>query len=225
MTQRRADQPQYWVWVAAPERYRGESGDEHPDLVPGSGAGRWPCHRDTRAGDLVVLYRSRDAKDVAYRLRASGDAQELPDGQCLSSPLAHGCEAEVLDRFARPVPLAELRADPVVATWPALRSSFARAVAPVPPDVWARLMEMAGVELEVGVADEVPVDVVVEAPVEPEQSAPPPPAPRARTTTGPSREAVTLAALGVLAASVVVAMIVRVVRSVSVKRAPSPRAA
>lgn len=211
MTQRRADQPQYWVWVAAPERYRGESGDEHPDLVPGSGAARWPCHRDTRAGDLVVLYRSRDAKDVAYRLRASGDAQELPEDQRVSSALAHDCEAEVLDRFARPVPLGELRADPVVATWPALRSSFARPVAPVPPDVWARLMEMAGVELEVGV-DEVAVDVVVGAPVEPAQPAPSPPAPPAPTPTGPSREAVALVALGVLATAVVAAMIVHVVR-------------
>ncbi|GLZ45890.1 hypothetical protein Acsp06_20750 [Actinomycetospora sp. NBRC 106375] len=139
------DERQYWVWVAAPDRYGTEDGGEHPDLDPASGGTWWSCHRDTRAGDLAVLYRSREAKDIAYRLRAVGDAYELPEVERPGPGQTHACAVEVLDRFVRPVPLADLKADPVVAEWPALKSSFSRGAAAVPPDVWARLMELAEV--------------------------------------------------------------------------------
>ena len=42
--------------------------------MPGAPAMRWACHRDTRRGDLAVLYRSRRAKDLAYLFRATSDA-------------------------------------------------------------------------------------------------------------------------------------------------------
>jgi hypothetical protein len=128
-----------WVWVVGPDCYLDGDGREHPKLTPGAPAMRWACHRDTRRGDLAVLYRSRRAKDLAYLFRATSDAvhEDVPDRPW-------NCEAEVLERFSHPVPLAELRADPVTASWPALRASFVRTGAPVPDDVWARLMEMRG---------------------------------------------------------------------------------
>lgn len=136
---------QYWVWVAAPDRYGTGDGGEHPDLDPAAGGTWWSCHRDTRAGDLAVLYRSREARDIAYRLRAVGDAYELGEDERATPGLTHACDVEVLERFERPIPLADLKADAVVAQWPALKASFARGAAPVPVEVWERLMDMAAV--------------------------------------------------------------------------------
>jgi predicted RNA-binding protein with PUA-like domain len=123
------------VWVVRPSCYLDERGDEDPKLRPGTSGLRWACHRDTRAGDLAVLYRSRQAKDLAYLFRAVSDAEA--DGDVWA------CEAEVVERLPRPVGLAELRADPVTATWPALRASFVRTAFPVPDDVWERLVALS----------------------------------------------------------------------------------
>lgn len=127
----------HWVWVVGPDCYLDDDGREHPKLAPGAPAMRWACHRDTRPGDLAVLYRSQRAKDLAYVLRATSEPSYEP------GPRPWNCAAEVVRRLDPPIPLADLRADPVVATWPALRASFVRTGAPVPDDVWARLVEMA----------------------------------------------------------------------------------
>ena len=127
-----------WVWVVGPDCYLDESGGDHPKLRPGSAVMRWACHRDTRVGDLAVLYRSHRAKDIAHLLRVTTDPSHEP------GPRPWNCGAEVLERFERPVALADLRADPVTAAWPALRASFVRSGVPVPADVWDRLMEMVG---------------------------------------------------------------------------------
>ena len=130
------DSPRRWVWVVGPSCYLDEHGGEDPKLRPGTAGLRWACHRDTHAGDLAVLYRSRRAKDLAYLFRATSEPV-LEDG-------AWNCEASVVCRLPRPVGLAELRADPVTAAWPALRASFVRTAFPVPDDVWERLMAMSG---------------------------------------------------------------------------------
>ena len=132
------DSPGRWVWVVGPSCYLDDDGGEDPKLRPGTAGLRWGCHRDTRAGDLAVLYRSRLAKDLAYLFRATS-------GPVLEDGTWH-CEAEVLERLPRPVGLAELRADPVTASWPALRASFVRTAFPVPADVWERLTVMTGSE-------------------------------------------------------------------------------
>lgn len=126
----------HWVWVVGPDCYLDDDGREHPKLTPGAPPMRWACHRDTRPGDLAVLYRSQHAKDLAYLLRATSEPAHEP------GPRPWNCEAEVLERFTEPVTLADLRADPVAATWPALRASFVRTGAPVPDDVWERVMAM-----------------------------------------------------------------------------------
>jgi hypothetical protein len=126
-----------WVWVVGPDCYLDDDGREHPKLTPGAPAMRWACHRDTRPGDLAVLYRSRRAKDLAYLLRVTSEPSHEP------GPRPWNCAAEVIGRLDPPLGLAVLRADPVTATWPALRASFVRTGAPVPDDVWDRLMRMA----------------------------------------------------------------------------------
>ena len=61
--------PWYWQWSTKPEFFLEANGDERKDLEPGTilppGAW-WTCHKDTRAGDLVFLYRAgkKDGKII-----------------------------------------------------------------------------------------------------------------------------------------------------------------
>ncbi|WP_433803389.1 hypothetical protein [Actinomycetospora sp. CA-084318] len=139
---------QHWVWVTGPDYYLDEDGNENPELDPDRGYSTddwWTCHKDTRAGDLVLLYRSTVKKDVAYLIRTTTDAHPLDEAQVQEFGRGHQCGFEVLQRLPRPIPLAEMKADPVVATWPALRAAFVKSAWAVPDDVWARILELAGV--------------------------------------------------------------------------------
>jgi len=80
----------YWVWITKPEYYQGldqlfneESSSASDDL------GWWTCHKDTQAGDLVLVYRTSPKSDVAYLLEAKTDARILeepaPEGTILES--------------------------------------------------------------------------------------------------------------------------------------------
>lgn len=79
---------------------------------------------------------------MAYLFVTESDAAPLV-GQP-SSRRRFGCDYRALARLPTSVPIGDLRADPVTATWPALRSGFVGSAMAVPPAVWDRLMAMAG---------------------------------------------------------------------------------
>jgi hypothetical protein len=114
-----------WVWTTRPEAY--------PELDRPTAS--WCCSPATRAGDLGVVYRSRRHKDISHLVVVASDAE--PGGGRL--PV---CRVRLVARFPEPLPLADLRADPVLREWPALRASFVQRCFPVPPAVWARLCEL-----------------------------------------------------------------------------------
>jgi hypothetical protein len=117
-----------WVWTTRPESY----GDL--DLTEAS----WCCSRATRAGDLGVVYRSRERKDISHLVAARSDAD--------TSGRRPACRVAVLRPFPEPLPLARMRADPVLARWPALRAGFVQRCFPVPADVWERLCELLPID-------------------------------------------------------------------------------
>lgn len=131
-----------WLWVARPEHYRDDHGNDHPDLHPARPRvpGTWCCSPATRDGDLGLLYRSRERKDISHLVVVRTDAERPETG---SAPV---CRVQVLARFHEPLPLAEMRADPVLRRWSALRASFIRRWFPVPDEVWARLLELLSVD-------------------------------------------------------------------------------
>jgi hypothetical protein len=93
------------------------------------------------------MYRSRERKDISHLVAARSDAWTLDD----PSTEWHGtpvCRVQILARFKRPLPLAEMRADPVLREWPALRAGFRRGYFPIPGDVWARLLELLSVDAD-----------------------------------------------------------------------------
>jgi hypothetical protein len=139
---------QYWVWVRQPWFYQDERGVAFPDLDPERGytpEDWWSCSPWTRDGDLAVMYRSRERKDISHLVAARSDAWRLDDSH---SPY-HGtsvCKIQILARFPRPLALAEMRADPTIREWAALRAGFRKGYFPVPNEVWARLLELLEVD-------------------------------------------------------------------------------
>lgn len=137
----------YWVWVTRPEVYLDEDGEDRRDLDPerGYGDGWWTCHRDTEEGDLILLYRTAPKSDIAYLIRARSDAYSL-----LEEPVAaengwkYGCDHEFIEKFARPLSLAEMKSDTALDGWGALRaggSGFLGSFYAVPADIWAHLFD------------------------------------------------------------------------------------
>ncbi|MHA6626998.1 EVE domain-containing protein [Pseudonocardia sichuanensis] len=113
-----------WVWTTRPEAY--------PDLdLPGAS---WCCSPATRAGDLGVVYRSRERKDISHLVAVRSDA--------VVTGGAPVCDVRLVARFPQPLPLARMRADPVLREWPALRAGFVQRCFPVPDAVWTRLCEL-----------------------------------------------------------------------------------
>jgi hypothetical protein len=55
-------QRQYWLWVTRPEYYLDDGISERTGLDPSSGEDlwySWTCHKDTKRGDLALLWRSK----------------------------------------------------------------------------------------------------------------------------------------------------------------------
>jgi hypothetical protein len=91
-----------------------------------------------------VVYRSRECRDISHLVVVRSDAER---GEDLAPGLVGkwACRVQVLARFERPLGLAEMRADPVLREWPALRASFVQRCFPVPDDVWERLLALLDV--------------------------------------------------------------------------------
>lgn len=135
----------YWVWVTGPDYYLEEDGSDRRFLQPGAGyqpGGWWTCHRETEEGDLVLLYRMGKKKDLAYLIQTRSAAYSLLDDEgAAEEGWDYGCDFEVVEKFATPLTLAEMRADRALADWGALRGNFQRKVFEIEPDTWNHLLD------------------------------------------------------------------------------------
>lgn len=128
----------YWVWVARPDYYLNDDDEDRRDLEPGRSyeqGAPWTCHKDTKDGDLVLLYRSRLRQDIDYRFRFA----PTRIGFAMLMRSAKGGITGAITRCWRSSPILLLRADPTLADWGALRANFRRRVYPIPEDIWNRL--------------------------------------------------------------------------------------
>ncbi len=147
------DERQYWVWVTDPRHYLDEFGNEREDLDPASGlypessadsTGWWTCNKDTKKGDLILLYRSRIKRDLGYLMQAESDAYSIVDENYASEHnWDYGCDYRVLYKFKNPITLQEMRVNPYLHDWGAYRANFQRRVYAIPPEHWKRLEQMA----------------------------------------------------------------------------------
>lgn len=136
----------YWVWVTRPEYYLDENGDELAWLDPRNNVdngGWWTCHKNTKKGDLVLLYRSRLKKDIGYLIQAECDAYSLDDDEGASSKnWDYGCYIKFIYKFDNPLTLQEMRENPYLENWSAYRGNFQKKVYEIPSDHWKRLSSL-----------------------------------------------------------------------------------
>src|SRR6266849_4661841 len=120
----------HWVWVTTPEYYAEEDGSDRKDLDPSvqsDPGGWWTCHKNTRRGNLVILYRTKPKMDFGYLIQAASDAYSIADEEgAYEKGWDYGCDYQVLYRFSRPITLDDLRADPYMEEWGAFRGNFQR---------------------------------------------------------------------------------------------------
>lgn len=138
---------QYWLWVTRPEYYLDDDGNDREDLEPTSGSdtsGWWTCHRNTRRGDLVFLWRTTPKKDIGYLIQAASDAYSIADDRYASQQgWGYGCDYQVLYKFKHPVGIQDLHSDPYFHDWSAYRGRFQRRVFQIPLEYWKKLNELA----------------------------------------------------------------------------------
>jgi len=131
-----------WLWVTTPEFFQEEDGSSR--LAVGPSEGWWTCARDTRAGDLVLLYRAKTRRDIAYLILATTDAFSIYD-----DPFAQergwqwACEYDVLYEFVDPIPLSALRNNQQFWGWGPLRSNLQGRAFRIDPPIWEALLDLA----------------------------------------------------------------------------------
>ena len=98
--------------------------------------------RSMAAGDQVFIYHSGDEKALVGLARVVSDPYPDPKAK---DPRLYVVDIEAGDRLARPVTLAEIKADPAFAELGLVRMSRL-SVIPVPAEQWKRLLKMASKE-------------------------------------------------------------------------------
>lgn len=135
---------QHWVWVTGPDYYANADGSDREDLDPSvepDAGGWWTCHRNTRRGDLVLLYRTRPRSDLKYLIRAESDAYSIADDKdAVEYGWDYGCDYRILYTFRTPLTLEDLRSDPYLEDWGALRGNFRQRVYTIRDEEWNRLV-------------------------------------------------------------------------------------
>jgi predicted RNA-binding protein with PUA-like domain len=129
----------YWLMKSEPASYGWD------DLVRDGGTD-WNGVRNNAArlhlramkpGDEAFFYHSMSDKAVVGIMRITGPGKpDGEDGSWVQVPV------EPVAKLARPVTLAEIKAEPALAQMELLRQSRL-SVAPVRPEEWARVREMA----------------------------------------------------------------------------------
>lgn len=141
-----ASSRQYWLWVTRPEFYLDEDGYEREDLDPDyedDTEGWWTCHKETRKGDLVLLWRTTPLKDIGYLMQTLSDAYPISRDE-LANDMGwdYGCEYQVLYKLNPPVSIQDLKSDASINEWSPLRQQFRKRVFRVSIQDWKRLTRL-----------------------------------------------------------------------------------
>ena len=86
-----------------------------------------------------MIYRAGVRKDIAYLVRVESDAFELDPGEAIGNN-RFACKYAVIAKFDHPLHITDMRDDPHLKTWGALKKSFIGATHRVPADIWQHLL-------------------------------------------------------------------------------------
>ena len=135
---------QYWLWVTRPDYYLEDDGSDREILDPTyctDSGGWWTCHKDTKKGDLVFLWRTSPKKDIGYLIQAESDAYSIVDDN--DHGWDYGCDFEVLFKFDHPVHIKDLRDSPYFEEWSPLSGSFQKTTFKISSEYWNKLNQLA----------------------------------------------------------------------------------
>ncbi len=135
---------QYWLWVTRPDYYLEDDGSDREILDPTyctDSGGWWTCHKDTKKGDLVFLWRTSPKKDIGYLIQAESDAYSIVDDN--DHGWDYGCDFEVLFKFDHPVHIKDLRDSPYFEEWSPLSGSFQKSNFKISSEYWNKLNQLA----------------------------------------------------------------------------------
>ena len=138
------DERQYWLWVTRPDYCLEDDGSDREILDPTHSAdtgGWWTCHRDTKRGDLIFLWRTSPKKDIGYLIQAESDAYSIVDDN--DQGWDYGCDFDVLYRFENPIHIKDLRSSPSFEEWGPLRGSFQKTTFKISLEYWNKLNNLA----------------------------------------------------------------------------------
>lgn len=145
------EKPQFWQWVTKSEYFLESNGEERKDLDPkldSDPGGFWTCHKDTRIGDLILLYRAGKKngityQDIKYLIQAQSDAYTIDyDEYAFEHGWQYGCDYKPLFKFENSINYHELKNDPYLEDWNALRGRFQGIVFKTEERHWKRLQEL-----------------------------------------------------------------------------------
>ncbi|SCG85307.1 endonuclease NucS domain-containing protein [Methanobacterium congolense] len=144
------EKPQYWQWSTRPEYFLEWDGSEKKSLEPNDSiydpGSFWTCHKDTLAGDLILLYRAgkkngREYMDIKYLMMARSDAYPLDDLD-VEDGWNYGCDYIPLFKFKKSLKLSEMKAEPNLKGWNALGAKFHRKVYKTKDMYWKYLIDL-----------------------------------------------------------------------------------
>lgn len=158
---KRNHERQYWLWVTRPKYYLDDDGGERSELDPASGVdlwGSWTCHKDTKKGDLALLWRSRkelskflakkgiktnigDKSDIAYLFQVSANARRTR-WKIPTRGWSYACECVPVHKFKNPLTISKIRENPYLREWNALRAKFQRSAFRISAQDWRRLNKL-----------------------------------------------------------------------------------
>ena len=95
--------------------------------------------RQTKPGDRVFFYHTGKEKAVVGEMKIAGEPTVDPKGD---DPNAVAVKVNVVRRLAKPVPLAAIKADKLLAKWDLVRLPRL-SVVPVSEEQWKRVEELA----------------------------------------------------------------------------------
>jgi hypothetical protein len=136
----------HWVWVTRPEYFLDEDGEIEncfTEEEEDSDGGWWTCHKQTCQGDLALLYVSGPIRAVTVLIEATSDAysiQNIPHAK--QHGWDYGCEWRRVFFFESPLWFDQLRDDPYLQDWPALRGNFQQRVYRIPDEHWQCLSKI-----------------------------------------------------------------------------------
>lgn len=152
-------EPKYWLWVTRPEVFLDKNAKDTSYLDPQKKVykgSEWSCHKETKKGDLVLLWRSKSklstylrssgikkaitpTSDIGYLIRAESNA----DGPRKNEPWPFWCYYKPLYKFENPVTIEDFKNNPTLRESLPYKVHFVRNSFPLSKEEWDIVNQIA----------------------------------------------------------------------------------